>query len=130
MKKSSLTKLTINSAKYYAYHGVKKEEQKLGGKYEVDLDMYYNAKQAIVTDDVNQAINYEEAMFLISEIITGQDNYALLETIASEIIYVLLEKFQKLEKVTVRVRKLNPPMRRFIDNVEVEQTLSRVSEES
>ena len=46
MKEASLTKLGIQNAQYYAYHGVKKEERKLGGKYEVDLDMWYDATNA------------------------------------------------------------------------------------
>lgn len=120
----SLTKLTIKNVEYYAYHGVKQEEQKLGGKYQVDVDMYYDAKAAIINDDVNYALNYEEAMFCISSIIT-EENYALVETIASEILNALMDKFEFLQKATVRVRKLTVPMRRAIEYIECEQTIER-----
>ena len=86
MLKSSLTRLSIVNAEYYAYHGVKPEERKLGGKYEVDLDLYYDATSAIVNDDVKYALNYEEAMFCISEVIAGSDNYNLIEAICSDIL--------------------------------------------
>lgn len=122
MKKTSLTRITIKKAQYYAYHGVKEEERKLGGKYEVDLIMDYDAKSAIVRDDVNYALNYEIAMYCISEVMTG-DSYSLIETIANEILNQIAEKFDFLQKATVKVRKINAPMKRYVDYVEVEQTI-------
>ncbi len=124
MKESSLHRLTIRSAEFYAYHGVKAEEQALGGKYQVDLDLFYDATQAVINDDVNYAINYEEAMFCIEEVIAG-DSYNLIETIANEICNLLMEKFQLLEKATVRVRKMNAPIRRVVSFIEAEQTMIR-----
>lgn len=117
-------KLSINKAEFYAYHGVKQEEQNLGGKYEVDLDLYYRAAEAIVQDDVNYALNYEEAMFCIEEIIAG-DSYHLVETIAREILNMTMEKFPQLKMATVRVRKMNVPIRRVVGYIEAEQTMTR-----
>lgn len=128
MKNISLSRITIKNAQYYAYHGVRKEEQKLGGKYEVDLDMWYDAKPAFIKDDVNYALNYEEAMFLISEVMLNEQ-YNLIETIANEILNAVMEKFPPLMKAQVRVRKLSVPLRRTIDCVEVEQSVERLESE-
>ena len=128
MKDISLTRITIKNAQYYAYHGVRGEERKLGGKYEVDLDMWYDAKPAFIKDDVNYALNYEEAMFLISEVVLNEQ-YSLIETIANEILSSLMEKFGQLMKAQVRVRKLSVPLRRTIDCVEVEQSVERLPED-
>jgi dihydroneopterin aldolase len=127
MLKSSLTRLSIVNAEYYAYHGVKPEERKLGGKYEVDLDLYYNAQNAILNDDVSDALNYEEAVFCISEIMNGSDNYNLVETLCSEILSMLMDKFAELQMATIRVRKLNAPMRRVIGFIEAEQSIERAA---
>ncbi len=124
MKKSSLMRLSIKSAEFYAYHGVKSEEQNIGGKYEIDLDLYYRAEEAIINDDVKYALNYEEAMFCIEEVISS-DPYNLVETIARDILNMAMEKFSKLEKATVRVRKMNVPIRRVVSYIEAEQTMSR-----
>ncbi len=124
MKTSSLTKLGIKNAVYYSYHGVKAEEKKLGGKYQVDLDLWYDATKAIINDGVNDALNYEEAMFCISEIISGE-SYNLIETIANEILNLVMEKFPQCEKATIRLRKLAVPIRRPIDYIEAEQTMER-----
>ncbi len=124
MKKASLTKLSIKGAVFYAYHGVKKEERKLGGKYEVDLDLWYDATNAIIKDDVSAALNYEEAMFCIAEVISGE-SYRLVETVANEILNMIMERFRMLEKTTVTIRKIAVPMRRVIEHIEVEQSMQR-----
>jgi 7,8-dihydroneopterin aldolase/epimerase/oxygenase len=124
MKEASLMKLSINSAQFYAYHGVKNEEQNLGGKYEIDLELYYDATHAIINDDVNLALNYEEAFFCIEEVIAGE-NYHLIETLAREILNMLMEKFQELHKATIRVRKMNVPVRRIVKFIQAEQTVTR-----
>ena len=125
MKKSSLTKLTIQNIQYYAYHGVKKEEKKLGSKYEIDLELYYDARTATAMDDVSSAINYEEAMFCISEIMVGEDQYNLIETICEEILNKIIDKFPICKKTTCRVRKYAVPARRILDYTEAEQTMEQ-----
>ena len=127
MKEASLTRITINSAQFYAYHGVSAEERILGGKYEIDLDMYYDATKAVINDDINSALNYEEAFFLIEEVIAGE-NHALVETIANEILNHLMEKFRILQTATVRVRKMNAPLHRIVQFIEAEQTMTRSKE--
>jgi len=124
MKETTLTRLSIKSAEFYSFHGVKAEERKLGGKYQVDLDLYYNAKNAIVNDDVNFALNYEEAMFCIDEVISGE-NYRLIETIANEVLNMIMEKFHMLEIATVRIRKINVPIGGVVEYIEAEQTMKR-----
>ncbi|MFA6570540.1 MAG: dihydroneopterin aldolase [Bacteroidota bacterium] len=126
MKESSLMKLSIKSAQFYGYHGVKQEEQSIGGKYEVDLDLYYDATEAIINDDVNYALNYEEAYYCIEEIINN-DSYNLVETIANEILNLAMEKFANLQKADVRVRKMNVPIRRVVGYIEAEQSIVRKS---
>ena len=125
MKEASLMRLSIKSAQFYSFHGVKAEEQVLGGKYEVDLDLFYDATQAIVNDDVKYALNYEEAFYCIEEVINSDEGYNLVETIANEILQMAMEKFSNLEKVTVKVRKMSVPIRRVVSYIEAEQTITR-----
>ncbi len=124
----NLTKLTIKRAVFYAYHGVNKSEKEIGGKYEVDIDLYYDSTQAILSDDVKFAINYEEVMYVVSEVLQNH-KCNLIETVANKIVRDIISKFDILEKVTVRLRKLNVPIHRYIDYIEVEQTKERNTEE-
>jgi dihydroneopterin aldolase len=92
----------------------------------VDLELYYNATEAIINDDVNYAVNYEEAMYCIREVVCDE-SYNLVETIAWEILNMIMEKFPMLVKSTVRVRKMNVPIKNVVKYIEAEQTLSRVN---
>lgn len=123
MIKSSLTKITVSGIQYYAYHGVKPEERKLGGKYEVNLEVYYDAKLAILKDSIEYALNYEEIIFVISEVMNSE--FMLLETIANEILNSVIEKFPSVMKATVQIKKYSVPIRRIIDYVSAEQTIER-----
>ncbi len=124
MKESSTMKLSIVGAQFFAYHGVKSEEQTLGGKYEIDLDLWYDATAAIINDDVNYALNYEEALNCIKEVI-NDDSYNLIETIANEILNLSYEKLDNLQKATVRVRKISVPIGHVVSYIQAEQTMSK-----
>ena len=117
-----LTKLTISNATFYAYHGVEKQEKELGGKYEVDLELWYDAHNAIINDSINQSVNYQSVLFLLSDIMQN-NNYNLIETLAYNILNDIMKQFPSLEKATIRIRKCNAPIRLTIDYVEVEQTI-------
>jgi dihydroneopterin aldolase len=123
----SLIKLSLNNLQFYSYHGVKAEEQSLGGRYQVDVDMWYNPMSAVISDDVAKAVNYEEIVYSINELVSG-DSYNLIETLCFEISQEILEKFPLIEKVTVRLRKLSVPLKHIIDHVEVENTMQRSHE--
>jgi dihydroneopterin aldolase len=106
---------------------VKAEEQTLGGRYQVDVDLWYNPMSAVISDDVAKAVNYEEIVFSINELVNG-DSYNLIETLCYEISKEVLERFSLIEKVTVRLRKLSVPLKHIIDHVEVEHTMQRSHE--
>ncbi len=123
MAKSRI-KLSLSNLQFYSYHGVKAEEQTLGGRYQVDVDLWYNPMSAVISDDVAKAVNYEEIVYSINELVNG-DSYNLIETLCYEISKELLERFSLIEKVTVRLRKLSVPLKHIIDHVEVEHTMQR-----
>lgn len=123
--KSLPARLTIENAEYFAYHGVRPEEQQLGGRYQVDVDIYYDARQAVVSDNLNDTVNYQEVLFLVNEHMNGDEPYSLIETLAFDIATSAVERFNKIDHVTVRVRKLNVPVQHVLDYVEAEITVLR-----
>lgn len=121
MKDEQIARLTIKGAQFYAYHGVKQEERDLGGRYEVDLDLYYDATEAIASDSVAFALNYEEAMNCIEETFSAE-SYNLIETVASSILDLAFERFPNLLEATIRVRKMNVPIHSVVSYIETELT--------
>jgi len=119
-----LNVIRIRNAVFYAYHGAMEDEQNLGGKYEVDLDMYCDFSAAAESDSLKKTVDYEKVYAFIQNTIHSR-NYHLLEALAATIAKGVLREFYNIERVVVRIRKPHPPVRGVVDHVEVEFSLSR-----
>ncbi len=113
--------IRIRNASFYAYHGVATDEQNLGGKFEVDVDIRSDLTGAKVSDDLRQTINYEVVYGIIRTIVTSR-KFFLLEALAHAIASGLLTEFPRIDEITVRVRKFHPPVKGVVDFVEIEVT--------
>ncbi|MBE2281519.1 MAG: dihydroneopterin aldolase [Ignavibacteriaceae bacterium] len=116
--------IRINKAVFYAYHGVLKEEQRFGGKFEADIEMHIDFSAAAKTDSLSNTIDYEKVYSMISEISTSKKFY-LIETVAYMIIEKLYETYKDLTLAVIKVRKNNPPIGGVVDSVEVEIELTK-----
>lgn len=116
--------IRIKNASFYAYHGVASDEQNLGGKFEVDVDIHADLSAAIENDSLKQTVDYETVYSTIRKIITSK-KYFLLEALANTIAKGLIDEFRAITSVVVRVRKPHPPVKGVIDYVEVEVSLTR-----
>jgi dihydroneopterin aldolase len=116
--------IRIKNAAFYAYHGVASDEQNLGGKFEVDVEMHSDLSAAFHTDSLKSTIDYEAAYALIQRTVT-QKKYFLLEALANTIADRLLSEFAPVETVVVTVRKPHPPVKGVVDHVEVVVTKGR-----
>ncbi|NPV12120.1 MAG: dihydroneopterin aldolase [Ignavibacteria bacterium] len=116
--------LKIQNAVFYAYHGVMTEEQNLGRKFEVDVELKYDFSKAAETDKLEYAVNYEKVYQALREILT-ENKFYLVEKLAVIIGKRILDKFINVEEVKVSVRKLHPPIGGLIDYVEASIELKR-----
>jgi dihydroneopterin aldolase len=111
--------IRIKKATFYGYHGVRSEEQSVGGKFEADVDIYTDFSDAAKNDSLNQTIDYHKVYSFMYHLALEQ-KYYLIEALAAKIADELLIKFTAIQKVAVRVRKNNPPLGGVVDCVEVE----------
>lgn len=111
--------IKIKNATFYAYHGALKEEQSIGGKFSVDVEMHTDFKEAAERDDLSKTINYHKVYEYINEIVHSK-KYYLIETLSTVIAESLLKRFERIDKVVVRVRKNNVPIGGVLDYVEAE----------
>lgn len=116
--------LKIQNAVFYAYHGVMTEEQNLGRKFEVDVELKYDFSKAAETDKLEYAVNYEKVYQSLKEILT-ENKFYLVERLAYIIGKKILDKFHNVEEVIVKVRKLHPPVGGLIDYVEASIEMKR-----
>jgi len=111
--------IRIRKASFYGYHGVRSEEQNVGGKFEADVDMYTDFSEAAGEDSLSKTIDYHQVYSFLYHLALEQ-KYYLIESLAIKVADELLKKFERIDKVAVRIRKNNPPLGGVVDCVEVE----------
>lgn len=116
--------IRIKRATFYGYHGVRSEEQSVGGKFEADVDIYTDFSEAAKNDSLSETIDYHKVYSFMYHLALEQ-KYYLIEALAVKIANELLVRFTKINKVAVRVRKNNPPLGGVVDCVEVEVVKER-----
>lgn len=114
-------KIQLENMEFYAYHGCYKEEQVVGNKFVVDLSLETNCEKAMLSDNLNDALNYLKVFEHVKA--EMQIKSHLLEHVAGRILNRLHATFSQIEKATIKVRKMNPPLGGQIKSVSV--TLSR-----
>jgi dihydroneopterin aldolase len=123
-KRKKLGIIRLHNAVFYAYHGVLTDEQNLGGKFEVDVDLHCDLARGAESDHLQDTVNYERVYDCIRTLVLDKRHF-LLESLAISIGKGILKNFSKVNSVTIRVRKPGAPVRGVIDHVEIELTETR-----
>ncbi len=105
---------------FYGYHGVSRGEKETGRMFEVDCELEVDLSLPGESDSLKDTVDYTKIYALIKETLETKD-FSLLEGIANELTVKLLDKFP-IEGVTLKVRKLTPPIAGHIKHIEVEFT--------
>ena len=100
--------LQIENMEFYAFHGHFREEQIVGNKFLVDLNIEADMTTPAGSDNLKDALNYQVAYRLVKQEMEKKSK--LLENIAKRIIDNIYANFEGLDKVTVKISKINPPM--------------------
>ena len=104
--------------RFYAYHGCFEEEQKIGTHFMVDATLTYDAEAAVMDDNVEKSVNYQLVYKTIQRVM--EEPKHLIETVADHIVREIKRDFPQVEKVTVKLCKLNPPLDGKTEYVAVE----------
>ena len=101
--------ILLEGLTFYGYHGVKAEEKSLGQRFVIDLVLHLDLGPAGRSDDLRLTIDYGEAYRLVRELVEGTSRDTL-EAVAEGIAAALLDRYGRLEAVTVRVKKPGAPI--------------------
>lgn len=119
----STDRILMRGLEFYGYHGVIPEENRLGQRFVVDIDMFTDTRAAGATDDLRKTIDYVAVHADIKRIVEGPA-LKLVETVAERIAAVILER-DGVVRVRVRVRKPDVPMAASLKYVGVEIVRTR-----
>lgn len=114
-----MDKIILRNMKFYGYHGLFPEENKLGQRFNVDLDLFLSLEKAGKTDEMKDSIDYGRVFNVVREIVEGESKN-LIEAVAQLIADRLLDEFSILQACTVKVKKPNPPIDGHYDFVAIE----------
>ncbi|MCS7463175.1 dihydroneopterin aldolase [Paenibacillus doosanensis] len=114
-----MDKITMNGMQFYGYHGAFPEENKLGARYRIDVELHLPLDRPGRTDQLEDTVNYAEVYERIKTIAEGKI-FKLIEALAERVALMLLQTYTSINAVTVRVLKPHPPVAMFFDGVAVE----------
>lgn len=122
-KKKSVGAINIKNIKVFAYHGCLDEEGKIGSDYRIDLKVKGDLSLSAKTDELQDTIDYVHLNRIVSQEMSIRAK--LLETVAERILNRILDEIQRVQKVTVKVSKINPPMGGNVEMVTVKRSKER-----
>jgi dihydroneopterin aldolase len=103
---------------FYGRHGVNPEEQELGQRFEIDVELFVDTRAAAQQDDLHLTVNYAHVYRAVKRIVEDE-RFLLIETLAEHIATQLGRQFTP-EGVRVCVRKPHAPIKGVLDYVAVE----------
>ncbi|KZZ86552.1 MULTISPECIES: dihydroneopterin aldolase [Bacillaceae] len=119
-----MDKIYVSGMEFYGYHGVYKEENKLGQRFRADLTIEKDLKKAGETDKLEHTVNYADLYKICQRVIEG-DPKKLVESLAEKIASEILAAFSDIHSVTIKLIKPDPPIPGHYDHVAVEITRGR-----
>lgn len=118
--------IRLTGLTFYGYHGVSAAEKETGRVFEVDCELETDIAEAGQSDQLSDTIDYGAVYSLVKEVVTGRA-YALVEALTAELAKRILDKFP-IYRVTLRVRKINPPVDGALRHIEIEVTRYQTDE--
>ena len=119
-----MDEIRIDRLKIYANHGVYDFEKRDGQYFYVTASMKADLKRVGATDNLNDTVNYAEAADLIKKVFT-EASCDTIEAAAEAVIEALLDKYEIVKSVTVKVSKPDAPVELEIKDLSVTLTRSR-----
>ncbi len=123
MSKTSVGIIKLKNIKIYAYHGCLVEEKKIGSDYRVDLKIKADLTQSAASDRLVDTVDYVHLNHIVKEEMGIRSK--LLEHAAERILVRILKELPLVEKATVDVSKINPPIGGNVEMVTITRSKNR-----
>ena len=113
-----MAKILLEEMEFYAYHGCFKEEQVIGNRFIVNLELDVDTTEAEISDHLPDTLNYQSVYELIGRAMETKSH--LLEHLGRRILNALHKEFPHIRHSRLKVSKMNPPMGGKMQCVSVE----------
>jgi dihydroneopterin aldolase len=104
-----MIKVSLHGAEFFAYHGFYPEEQLLGNRFVLDIDVEFETNADLTADEITDTVNYEQLYNIaVTEM---QHTRKLLESVAQSITDRIRADHPQVANIRVELKKLNPPLK-------------------
>lgn len=107
----------INGIKIYAFHGCLPEEEKIGGRYTVDVYLETDFSEAAANDDLSKTVDYVVVNKIVKEEMAIRSK--LIEHVGQRIYFQLKKTVKNIDFLRVKVTKVCPPINGDVNNVAI-----------
>lgn len=107
----------VTGIKLYAFHGCLPEEAKIGGHYEVDVQIITDFSEAAQTDDLSKTVDYVDVNRIVKEEMAIRSK--LIEHVGQRIVTRIKKELSNIESLRVKINKLTPPINGDVNKVAI-----------
>ena len=98
--------IALEQLKFRAFHGFYPEERIIGNDF--ILDVYVTIADTIPVDELSDTVNYQDIFTIVKAVMAVPQ--PLLEQVVASISHTIREKYPRVKKTVVTLRKMSPPM--------------------
>jgi 7,8-dihydroneopterin aldolase/epimerase/oxygenase len=116
--------LTLKSIQLEGKHGYYENEREHGNRFEVDIILKGNLRDAAESDDLTLTFDYQAAERIVKQVIKGPPQY-LIESLCKKIGDTIFERFPHVSDLEIALRKLNPALESPAEYAEIRMKWQR-----
>ncbi len=118
-----MSQIFLEGLEFYAYHGCFREEQVIGTWFNVDVVLWGDFEKAALTDNIDATVNYLSVYRTLKTEMEIPSK--LLETVVVRMIDKVLCTYSLVEKIEIKLSKMNPPLGGKLKSVSVKLEKTR-----
>ena len=103
-----MSTIRLKNIKIFAFHGCLVEEEKIGSDYIVNLSVKANLSKAADSDLLKDTVDYVLLQKIVKDEMAVRSK--LLEHVGQRIVNAIFNQAPQVQKVSVTVAKVNPPI--------------------
>ncbi len=111
--------IKINNLEVFGKHGVLKEENELGQKFQVSAKLYLDTRQAGRDDDLQESVHYGNVCHFMNQFMKER-TYQLIEAVAENLAEGILLNFKHVKKLELEIKKPWAPIGLPLEEVSVQ----------
>ena len=107
----------VENLKIYAFHGCMEEEKVIGSDYIVNICAICSVGEKAFEDEIGGTVDYVDLARIAKREMSVRSK--LLEAVVNRIITCCFNEISVIDKISVTVSKLNPPINADVEAVSV-----------